>query len=82
MLQTAFGSAERKALEAALVNYGINMGAARLEIDGLTPGEIDRVVQDHPLLGCQEKLATSSWIMPTGRPDCRLCHPGRVGGLS
>jgi len=56
VLHTAFGIAERKAPEVAFVNYGINMDVGKVGADVLTPDKIDRVVQDHPRLGFQEKF--------------------------
>ena len=48
------------------------MDVGEVGADVLTPDEIDRVVQDHPRLGFQEKFRDLVVDHAARRPDCHL----------
>ena len=79
VLHTAFGIAERKAPEVALVNYGINMDVGEVvEPMCSPPTKSTGWSRTTHVSGSRRSSATSSWIMPT---QARLPSlPGRVGG--
>ena len=71
-LHTAWGIADRKAPEVALVHHGINMDVCGVGAELLSSDEIAQVLHEYPRLGFQDKFRHLVVDHANRRPDCHL----------